>query len=221
MIKKSHKVLFYLLASPLMKLNTLFYKCFNFQNKKKILKLHLGPGKKNYIDGWVNIDANMFTGKCDLWADLRYPLPFKSSSVDFCYSHHMIEHLPNMKSHFKDIYKILKPGGIYRFGGPNGDTAIKKFLDNDKKWFSDFPDHRKSIGGRFENFIFCRQEHLTILNFSYLCEILEEVGFFNTSRFLPTKETSKPEIFSQCFKYEYESDFENPHTLILETQKPE
>ena len=38
---------------------------------------------------------------------------------------------------------------------------------------------------------------------------------------LPTKETSIPEIFSQCFKYEYETDFENPKTLIIETQKAE
>ena len=221
MLKRSHKALFYLLASPLMRLNALFYKYFLFRNKKKKLKLHLGPGKKNYIDGWVNIDANIFTGKSDLWADLRYPLPFQISSVDYCYSHHMVEQVPDIKLHFRDIYKILKPGGIYRFGGPNGDVAIKKFLDNEHKWFSNFPDNRKSIGGRFENFIFCRNEHLTILTFSYLCEILEEVGFINIRKYLPTKETSIPEIFSQCFKYEYETDFENPKTLIIETQKAE
>jgi len=226
MLKRSHKELFYILSTPFMRLNSLFYKYFLSRNKKKFLKLHLGPGKKNYMEGWVNIDANIFTGKSDLWLNLIYPLPFNTSSVDYCYSHHMVEHLPDLKSHFNDIFKILKPGGIYRFGGPNGDEAIKKFLDNDYKWFSNnedgttFPDNRKSIGGRFENFIFCRNEHLTILTFSYLSEILDEIGFINIKKYLPTKETSKPEIFNQCFNYEFETDFNNPKTLIIETHKP-
>ena len=132
----------------------------------------------------------------------------------------MVEHLPSLYSHFTDIFRILKPGGIYRFGGPNGDAAIKKFLENDIDWFSNFPDKRNSIGGKFENFIFCRNEHLTILTYSYLTEILEEVGFIDINKYLPTIETQKPEIFNECLSLENESDFENPHTLILEIKKP-
>ena len=162
----------------------------------------------------------MFTGKCDLWLDLRYQLPFKNNSINCCYSHHMIEHLPNIEKHFIDIFRILKPGGLYRFGGPNGDSAIKKFIENDSQWFSDFPDKRDSIGGRFENFIFCRNEHLTILTFSYLKEILEKIGFENIKSYLPTKETQNPEFFNECLNFEYENDFQNPHTLILEVRKP-
>ena len=220
MLKRYQKNLFYIIATPLMIINSFRLKYLNSFKKNSVLKLHLGPGKKNYIDEWINIDANMFTGKCDLWLDLRNKLPFKNSSVDYCYSHHMVEHLPNMKSHFVDIFRILKPGGIYRFGGPNGDTAIKKFVENDHEWFSNFPDKRNSIGGKFENLIFCRNEHLTILTFSYLKEILENVGFINIKKYLPTKETQKPEVFNQCLNFENENDFENPHTLILEITKP-
>ena len=219
MLKRYQKNLFYIIATPLMRINSFRLKYFN-SLKKNPLKLHLGTGKKNYIDEWINIDANMFTGKSDLWLDLRYKLPFKNSSVDYCYSHHMVEHLPSIKSHFVDIFRILKSGGIYRFGGPNGDTAMKKFIENDSEWFSNFPDKRNSIGGKFENFIFCRNEHLTILTFSYLKEILEEVGFINIKKYLPTKETQKPKVFDQCLNFEGENDFENPHTLILEVSKP-
>ena len=103
MLKRYQKNLFYIIATPLMIINSFRLKYLNSFKKNSVLKLHLGPGKKNYIDEWINIDANMFTGKCDLWLDLRNKLPFKNSSVDYCYSHHMVEHLPNMKSHFVDF----------------------------------------------------------------------------------------------------------------------
>ena len=53
-----------------------------------------------------------------------------------------------------------------------------------------------------------------------MTEILEEVGFIDINKYLPTKETQKPEIFNECLSLENESDFENPHTLILEVKKP-
>ena len=92
-------------------------------------------------------------------------------------------------------------------------------MDKDYEWFGDFPDSRKSIEGRFENFIFCRGEHLTILTQSMLEEILKDIGFVNIKVKLPSKETSFPEIFGKCLLKEREKDFVNPVTLILEAQK--
>ena len=164
MLSRKAKETFYIVAGPLMKINGLIYRFFRAPTDGE-LKVHLGPGQKNYLDGWINIDANMFTGKCDLWADLRNPLPFHAGTVDAFYSHHMIEHLPDIQFHLSEVFRCLKPGGIYRVGGPNGDAAISKFMEKDLSWFSNFPDERKTIGGRFENFIFCRGEHLTNLTF--------------------------------------------------------
>ena len=185
-----------------------------------LVKLHLGPGQKKYIPGWINIDANMFTSKCDIWADLRNPLPFRDSSIVAVYSHHMIEHLPNIHAHLGDIYRCLKPGGVYRVAGPNGDSAINKFVAGDKIWFGSWPDNRNSIGGRFENFIFCRGEHLTILTFSYMEEMLLNTGFVNIRSCVPTKQTFNSNLFDDCLKTEEESDFITPHTLVIEAQKP-
>lgn len=184
------------------------------------LKVQLGPGKDKYIDGWINVDANTFTGKCDVWADLRNPLPFRDNTVVAMYSHHVIEHLPNLSSHFQEVFRCLAPGGVYRVGGPSGDSAIKKFVENDTEWFSDFPDSRTSIGGRFENYIFCRQEHLTILTYSYLDELMKKAGFMNLHRCLPTKESNFPDYFGACMQKEWESDFDCPHTILVEAQKP-
>jgi predicted SAM-dependent methyltransferase len=134
MLSRNMKILFYLLASPLMKISGFFYRQF-LAPRIGMVKVQLGPGKKNYLDGWINVDANAFTAKCDVWANIIDELPFHPETVDAVYSHHVVEHLPNLANHFLDVFRCLKPGGIYRVGGPNGDIAIKKFLENDHKYW--------------------------------------------------------------------------------------
>ena len=218
MLSRKAKEFYYLAAGPVMKINGYLYRKFKAPSEG-VVRVHLGPGQNNYIPGWINVDANIFTAKCDVWADLRNRLPFNSNTVDAFYSHHVIEHLPNIYHHFVDVYRCLKPGGIYRVGGPHGDSAILRYIDNDKAWFSDFPDKRNSIGGRFENFIFCRGEHLTILTFSMLEEFLDDIGFKNIRMVLPVKQTNFPDTFNDCLLKEDETDFECPHTLVIEATK--
>jgi predicted SAM-dependent methyltransferase len=222
MISRQLKAMFYGLMGPIMKVNGKINK--NFRAPKTgnsdIIKVHLGPGQKSYLNGWINVDANFISAKLDVWADLRNQLPFKDDSVDIFYSHHVIEHLPDLEFHFSELYRCLKPGGKIRLAGPNGDSAMKKYLENDHAWFPDFPDSRKSIGGRFENFIFARQEHLTILTYSHLCELLEAKGFKEMAKVLPKKETRFPQLIDDyLFSYEWEEDFETPHTLVIEAEK--
>jgi predicted SAM-dependent methyltransferase len=219
MISRKAKAAFYVMAGPIMSCNAFLFRYLRAP-KSGLVRVHLGPGQKKYIPGWINIDANMFTAKCDVWADLRNPLPFDSGTVDAMYSHHMVEHLPDITLHLRDVFRCLKPGGMYRIGGPNGDNAIRKFAAGDKGWFGDFPDKRKSIGGRLENFVFCRGEHLTILTSSFLEELMSEVGFVNMRACLPVRETNRHELFDDCLSREDESDFESPHTLIIEAEKP-
>lgn len=219
MLSRNVKALFYRVAGPFMYLNGELYRLLRAPSKGTV-KVQLGPGQQNYLTGWVNVDANMFTGKCDVWADLRNPLPFKDGTIDIFYSHHVIEHLPDLFFHFREMHRCLKQGGKIRVGGPNGDTAIRKFMENDKAWFGDFPDKRESIGGRFENFVFCRQEHLTILTESFLREIAEQAGFTNIKVCKPIMETNFPEfIDQQVLSKEWESTFDAPHTLLIEAEK--
>ena len=220
MLSRNAKAAFYMAAGPLMRISGVAYRYFRAPRKGTV-KIHLGSGRTNYIEGWINVDANIFTGKCDIWADLRNPLPFHSGSVDAAYSHHTIEHLPDLKYHFTEVYRCLKRGGVYRVGGPNGDSAIAKFIEKDIRWFSsDFPDKRTSIGGRFDNFVSCRQEHLTILTYSFLEEIMTDAGFTGLRLCKPGEETNYPELFQKCLLNESESDFDMPHTLIIEGVKP-
>lgn len=218
MLSRRAKDAFYKISGPAMKVNGFLYRQFRAPRSGP-LKVQLGPGQNNYLPGWINVDANAFTGKCDVWADLRNPLPFRDSTVVAMYSHHVVEHLPNLAFHFQDVIRCLQPGGVYRVGGPNGDSAIQKFVEKDMEWFGDFPDRRISIGGRFENFIFCRQEHLTILTHSYVEELMNAAGFINIRRCLPGKETSYSDYFGVCLQKEPESDFDCPHTLLVEGEK--
>jgi predicted SAM-dependent methyltransferase len=219
MLSRRAKDTFYKVAGPLMKINGYAYRHFRAP-KQGALKVQLGPGQENYLKGWINVDANMFTGKCDIWADLRNSLPFHTETVKAFYSHHVIEHLPNIHFHLKEVFRCLKPGGVYRVGGPNGDSAISKFVEHDLEWFSDFPNTRKSMGGKFENFIFCRGEHLTILTFSMLEEFMSNIGYVEIRECLVVKETNYPRLFSECLLKENELDFKVPHTLIVEARKP-
>jgi SAM-dependent methyltransferase len=219
MLSRKAKATFYTVAGPLMKVNGFLYRHFRAKTNS-FPRVHLGPGQQNYLDGWVNVDANMFTGKCDVWADLRNPLPFHDASVDCFYSHHVVEHLPDLRSHVTELFRCLRAGGVCRIAGPNGDSAISKFMANDAAWFYDFPDSRSSIGGRFENFVFCRGEHLTILTFSYLAELLGAAGFEKITLKPPVVDTDYPERFASCLTKEHESDFETTHTLVVEAMKP-
>ena len=188
-----------------------------------MVRVQLGPGQKNYLHGWINVDANIFTSKADVWADLRNRLAFRDGTVDAFYSHHVVEHLPDalLPFHFREMYRCLKPGGVFRVGGPNADEACRQYVQGNSEWFSDFPDRRKSVGGRLANFILCRGEHLTILTPSYLEEIATGAGFVNFRLCRPCVETNHPDHFDEnVLGLEHESTPGIPHTLIVEGQKP-
>ena len=222
MISRRAKALFYSLAGPLMRVNAALYRSLRALAPADAgrVRVHLGPGQRNYLQGWINVDANMFTGKCDVWADMSQGLPFRDASVDAIYSHHVIEHLPDLAAHFAEMFRVLKPGGVIRVGGPNGDAAMREYLAGNSAWFSDFPDCRTSIGGRLENFIFCRREHLTILTPSYLRELAEGAGFSGIEVVQPITETHHPSLFDAAvLALEWESTPDSPHTLLIEARK--
>jgi predicted SAM-dependent methyltransferase len=177
MISRRLKASYYSFLHYPMRLNALRHRVV--PSRWGNIKVQLGPGQRNYIDGWVNVDANFITARIDIWADISGKLPFRNGSVDAFYSNHVIEHLPDqtLPFHFAEMFRCLRNGGVIRVGGPNADSAIRKFQENDAAWFSDFPDKRRSIGGKFANFILCRGEHLTILTSSYMTEIASDAGF--------------------------------------------
>ena len=143
-------------------------------------KVHLGPGQSNYLNGWTNIDANFLTAKIDIWADISAKLPFRARNrrgVLLASCHRTSARSPPAISFFGDV-SIPQTGR--RDPGRPGPTPIwrsRNLKNDDLDWFGDFPDRRRSIGGRFANFILCGGEHLTILTSSYLRELAERCRF--------------------------------------------
>jgi predicted SAM-dependent methyltransferase len=221
MIPRQVKVAYYAISSPLMRLNGLRYRLFPGKRiNGAASKVQLGPGQKNYLGGWINVDANLISSRPDIWADLRFKLPFRDGQVDCFYSHHVIEHLPNLDNHFREMFRCLRPGGVIRVGGPHGDNAVQAMLSGRTEWFGDWPTKRRSIGGRFENFIFCRGEHLTILTESFLRELAEDAGFVDVSLVAP-KQTRFPQWFGEdVWALEPNPIPDLPTTLLIEAVKP-
>lgn len=222
MISREIKNLFYVVMQVPMRMNAALYRAFLAPRGGEV-KVHLGPGQEKYMEGWINLDANFVTARVDVWADLGGPLPFRDATVDAFYSHHVIEHLPDsvIARLFGEMYRCLKPGGVIRVGGPDGDVAIRKFLEGDKEWFGDWPDKRKSIGGRFANFIFCRGEHVTMLTRSYLEELATDAGFQRIVFCAPATQTAHGAVIGEdVLGTEHEPTPADPHTLIMEAVKP-
>jgi hypothetical protein len=118
------------------------------------------------------------------------------------------------------MHRCLKPAGVIRIGGPDGDTAIRKFIENDTAWFGDWPDKRQSIGGRLSNFMFCRGEHVTLLSRSYLSELAAEADFTDVCFRAPARETGFPNLIdADVLSKEDEPTPDAPHTLIMEAVK--
>jgi SAM-dependent methyltransferase len=200
------KQLFYLFSAPLTRLNAVIYRNFRVP-RQGALKLHLGPGKTAYLDVWV---------------DLNNALPFPDNTVDAIYSHHVIEHLDDLAFHFDEMFRVLRPGGIFRIGGPNGDTALRKYAEKDLTWFYLFPFPRTSLGGRFDNWLFCGAEHKSILTFSYVEEVAQSAGFTNITLCYPRKDTSYPDVMdARVLDMEFVEPRPNdPYDLLVEGMKP-
>jgi hypothetical protein len=98
--------------------------------------------------------------------------------------------------------------------------AMQKFMEGDRAWFPEYPDNRQSLGGRLENFICCRGEHLTLLTLSFLEEIALQAGFREIRPCLPATETFYGYFIDEAvLALEWEDTPECPHTLLVEGQK--
>ena len=78
---------------------------------------------------WINLDFNS-ESKSVIKANLIKKIPLKNNSVDFVYSSHFIEHLENedLNDLLNEIFRVLKPGGIFRVSTPNFEYLVKEYI---------------------------------------------------------------------------------------------
>jgi predicted SAM-dependent methyltransferase len=163
--------------------------------------IHIGCGPK-YIEGMINVDGNMFR-KRDLWLDITLGLPFRSSSVRGVYASHVMEHfnIKTVRRLLREFHRVLKPGGTLRLVVPSLEYAVGAFVANDLNKFPEWPNRFSSIGGRFNNFLLCANQHRSMFDLTFLEELLNEARFTSVCRELPHS--------SRCFspqQLRFESD---------------
>ncbi|WP_457749105.1 class I SAM-dependent methyltransferase [Sulfurimonas sp.] len=80
------------------------------KNKEKIV-VELGPGERKCCKEAIGIDLHR-KPSVEYVADLNQGLSFISSnSIDEIHAYHVLEHIDNLESFMREIYRVLKTGG--------------------------------------------------------------------------------------------------------------
>jgi predicted SAM-dependent methyltransferase len=177
MISQYWKDAWYTIWKPVLRVNHFRYKSLSPTANGKVIKLNLGSGTTRFA-GWVNIDGNILH-KPDMWLDARQGLPFKNQTVDIVYASHFFEHLrlSELQLLLRECRRVLRDDGILRIAVPNLGSAIVAYQSGDTSWFSTFPAEFRSLGGRFFNEMLCGDQHRLMFDFTFLEEVLQDVGF--------------------------------------------
>jgi SAM-dependent methyltransferase len=83
------------------------------------LRLNLGSGDTPR-EGFVNVDVRPGVPGVDVVHDLDvYPWPFDSECADEVVMVHCLEHLADRNRAMKEVYRVLRPGGVARITVPH------------------------------------------------------------------------------------------------------
>ena len=86
------------------------------------IKLNLGSGYRK-MEGFVNIDNRDECGPDILYDIAEDGLPFDDNSVDYVFAQDFLEHVPQPATVYviEEIYRVLKPGGVFEHMTPSTD----------------------------------------------------------------------------------------------------
>jgi predicted SAM-dependent methyltransferase len=176
-------------------------------------KLHIGSGL-NKMFGWLNIDLKFG----DVVADARKKLPFEDARFDFIFSEHMLEHLdyPKEANQFmSECLRVLKPEGVVRIGVPDGEYAVRAYVQNDAAYFEMCRKlwHPKWCETPFEsvNHIFRQNgDHKFAYDFDTMKKLMLSSGF---------SEVERGTYMSSKYKELQVDHWPQPGTLYVEAKK--
>ncbi len=125
-------------------------------------RLNLGCGK-DVRTGWINLDRAKLPG-VDVVHDLTIlPLPFPNDTFDEVLCKDILEHIDDYSLLLKDLYRLLKPGGILHIRVPH-------FTSKDA--YSD-PTHKRFF--TVHTFRYYTEEHLRSYYFDFCFSRVERV----------------------------------------------
>lgn len=113
------------------------------------IRLHLGCGMTTQ-EGWVNCDY-IQTDFTDLVFDVQQSWPLADNSVHEIYASHMLEHLTDFNTFFKEAWRVLHPNGGLVLRTPHGHHRAAWWdVEHIRPWFPESfaylqPGYAKSI----------------------------------------------------------------------------
>ena len=122
------------------KLTNYLFNRFKFEKGKKILDI--GCGRGDFLNGFIKcgldgygIDqsdaAKKFCPKAEIIiGNIDSVLPYADNTFDYIYSKSVIEHFYYPEKLVKEIYRILKPGGVVITMTPDWETVYKTFYED-------------------------------------------------------------------------------------------
>lgn len=157
-----------------------------FSTPKKVL--HFAPEQAFYkrFRRQENLDyttTDLESPLADVKADICN-LPFKDNSFDIILCNHVLEHIPDDTKAMKELYRILKPGGMGIFQIPQDLSRATTFQDDT---ITD-PKERTLIFGQYD--------HVRVYGRDYF-DKLRSIGFTVLEENY-TKKLSKAEIEKYC-----------------------
>jgi len=161
------------------------------KNKDGKVYVNLGCGV-NTSSEFVNIDAIPF--KHTHWiANIQNLFMFPNNSVDMIYASHVIEHIPrkNVEQSLSEWLRVLKNGGVLRFGVPNFDALVEIYNLSGKNTES-IVNQLLGQDGEYD-------DHHTIWNFEYAKKLLESVGFVDV-KFWDPKQVEHHEFHDKTLR---------------------
>jgi len=156
--------------------------------KKKLKVLHFAPeaayysrfkNLSNLIYHTTDINSPLATIKADIC-----DLPMKDNSYDFILCNHVLEHIIDDKKAMKELYRVLKKGGIGIFQVPLDENRKKTYEDSSIVT----PNERNKAFGQYD--------HVRIYGMDFF-DRLSEAGF-KVEKCNYTSQLSKEEIEKFC-----------------------
>lgn len=171
---------------------------FTSNTKKKVL--HFAPEQAFYklFRNQKNIDystTDLFSPLADVKADIC-DLPFEANSYDIIFCNHVLEHIPDDTKAMKELFRVLKPGGMAILQIPQDLSRETTFTDDsitDQK-------ERAKIFGQYDHVRIYGRDYFDKLR-SIGFKVIEEDFTNNISPKLVEKYClAKGEIIPVCFK---------------------
>ncbi len=92
--------------------------------------INFGSGGVRPGDPWINMDTEGHDAHNFVrWNFLTHPFPFDDNSIDGIFSSHVFEHFDacQLQHIVRELYRILKPGGILRVSVPDASYFRKNY----------------------------------------------------------------------------------------------